>query len=267
MLVPVLIQYGLIWRCGCFDNLLTWPVCSLDADMLLAGMFGLLFARFASSHCWDGFWRYAILTGVDSKLQPHQPVGNLESNVPPASYADSLKYGLGIPPPAADEFPKVDSVEQPSDASPFKPLDKAHLLKVVRFAPEILSVEAPNCAPHRRKLVPCSDICHPIKFRRSNLGDLDSEDAPVDDSPKLASSPFAPPREALGEAPIDDVLSSIDILQKPSADIKNHDLMVPLSDGKISEMVPASAIDPDHTPGSITHLSSKYSLEVGDELF
>ncbi|GMH19849.1 hypothetical protein Nepgr_021690 [Nepenthes gracilis] len=63
-------------------------------------------------------------------------------------------------------------------------------------------------------LAPCSDICHPIKFRRSNL------------------------------------------------DIENHDLLIPPSDGKTSEMVPASAIDPDHTPSPITHLSKKYSLDA-----
>ncbi|GMH22174.1 hypothetical protein Nepgr_024017 [Nepenthes gracilis] len=133
-------------------------------------------------------------------------------------------------------------------------------LKVVRFAPEILSAEAPNRAPHRRILVPCSDICHPIKFRRSNLGNLASEGIPVDDGPKLASSPFAPPREAFGEAPLDDALSSIDILPNPGADIENHDLSFPPSDGKTSEMVPASAIDPDHTPSPISHISKKYSL-------
>ncbi|GMH02094.1 hypothetical protein Nepgr_003933 [Nepenthes gracilis] len=65
-------------------------------------------------------------------------------------------------------------------------------------------------------------------------------------------------------APLDDVLASIDILPKPDAEIVNHDLMVPPSDGKISMMKPMSAIDPDHTPSSITRLSSKYSLDVSN---
>ncbi|GMH22909.1 hypothetical protein Nepgr_024752 [Nepenthes gracilis] len=118
---------------------------------------------------------------------------------------------------------------------------------MVWFAPEILSAEAPSSAPHRRMFAPCSDICHPIKFRRSNLGNLASQGVPMDDGPKLASSPFAPPREALGVVPLDDALSSIDILPNPGADIENHDLSIPPSDGMTSEMEPASVIDPDLT--------------------
>ncbi|GMH30405.1 hypothetical protein Nepgr_032248 [Nepenthes gracilis] len=109
-------------------------------------------------------------------------------------------------------------------------------------------------------LAHCSDICHPIKFRRSNLENLASEGIPVDDRPKLASYPFAPPREALGEAPLDDALPSIDILPNPGANIENHDLSFPPSDGKTSEMVSVSAIDSDHTPSPISRISKKYSL-------
>ncbi|GMH22941.1 hypothetical protein Nepgr_024784 [Nepenthes gracilis] len=83
-------------------------------------------------------------------VYPTCDLDQLESNVPPVSLADSLNCGLGIPPPATDEFPKVDSVDQSSDASPFIALDQAPFLKVVRFAPEILSAEASSCAPHRR---------------------------------------------------------------------------------------------------------------------
>ncbi|GMH14626.1 hypothetical protein Nepgr_016467 [Nepenthes gracilis] len=45
------------------------------------------------------------------KLQPHQPVGHLESNVPPISYADSLKCGLGNPPPETLQSPSVASTK------------------------------------------------------------------------------------------------------------------------------------------------------------
>ncbi|GMH04805.1 hypothetical protein Nepgr_006645 [Nepenthes gracilis] len=185
---------------------------------------------------------------------------------------------------------------------------------LMQFAPEILLAEAPSYAPRCRKMASCSDICHPIMFRSSNLGNKASKDAPVDDGPILASSPLAPPRVALGEvadkalssyddvsivyqfetpvveviltkngssfrgdeegldcrllvdsqAPLDDVLSLIDFLPKPGAELENHDLMVPSSDGKISKMVPTSAIDLDHTPSSITRLSSKYSLDVSN---
>ncbi|GMH28983.1 hypothetical protein Nepgr_030826 [Nepenthes gracilis] len=121
---------------------------------------------------------------------------------------------------------------------------RLHSLKMVQFASEILSAEAPSSAPHRRMLAPCSDICHPITFRRSNLGNLAPEGGPMDDGPKLASSPFAPPREALGMVPIDDVLSPIDILPNPSANIENHDLSIPPSDG-MTFSKPASIIDPD----------------------
>ncbi|GMH19848.1 hypothetical protein Nepgr_021689 [Nepenthes gracilis] len=61
-----------------------------------------------------------VVPGDDSLLQPHHLLGHLESNVPPVSYADSLKCGLGVPPPATDEFPKVDSVDQSSDAPPLR---------------------------------------------------------------------------------------------------------------------------------------------------
>ncbi|GMH16163.1 hypothetical protein Nepgr_018004 [Nepenthes gracilis] len=186
------------------------------------------------------------------------------------------------------EQPIDQSDEQPSDAYPFKLLDKAPILTVVRFAPEILSAEAPSCASHRRKMAPCSDICHPILFCISNLGHKASEDAPVDAAPNLAPPPFAPPRDAHGEesvkdlsssvdvsivcqyeapavevVPLDDALASIDILPKSGAEIENHDLMVPPSDGKFL-MEPASAIDLDHTPSSVTRLLSKYSLDVSN---
>ncbi|GMH11599.1 hypothetical protein Nepgr_013440 [Nepenthes gracilis] len=131
---------------------------------------------------------------------------------------------------------------------------------MVRFAPEILSAEAPSSAPHHRMLALCSDICHLIKFRRSNLGNLASEGIPVDDGPKLASSPFAPPREALGVVPFDDALPLIDIQPNPGTDIENHDMLIPPCDGMTSEMEPASVIDPDLTPSPISRISKKYSL-------
>ncbi|GMH06034.1 hypothetical protein Nepgr_007874 [Nepenthes gracilis] len=101
-------------------------------------------------------------------------------------------------------------------------------------------------------LAPCSDICHSIKFRRSNLGNLAFEGVAVDDGPKLASPPFAPPREALGVVPLDDALSLINCLPNPGADIVIHDLSIPPSDGKALEMEPTSAIDPDLTPSPIS---------------
>ncbi|GMH12946.1 hypothetical protein Nepgr_014787 [Nepenthes gracilis] len=79
-------------------------------------------------------------------------------------------------------------------------------------------------------LAPCSDICHPIKVRRSNLGNLASEDVPVDDGPN------------------------------PGADIEYHDLSIPPSDGVTPEMEPASVIDPNLTPNPISRISKKYSL-------
>ncbi|GMH29546.1 hypothetical protein Nepgr_031389 [Nepenthes gracilis] len=66
-------------------------------------------------------------------------------------------------------------------------LDKAPSPKVVRFAPKIMSYEAPSCASRCRKMAPCSDVCHPIVFRRSNLSLKDSMETPVDAVPKLAS--------------------------------------------------------------------------------
>ncbi|GMH14047.1 hypothetical protein Nepgr_015888 [Nepenthes gracilis] len=209
------------------------------------------------------------LGGSGADLQPHRLLGLLETNIPPVSYADALKCGLGIPPPAADVFPIVDSVDQSSNASPFKALDQAPSLKVVRFAPEILSTETPSCASHRRMLAPCSDICHLIKFRRSNLGNLASDGVPLDGGPKLASPPFARPKETLEMVPPDDALSSIDILPYPGADIENHDLSIPPFDGMTSEMEPASAIDPDLTPSPISRISKKYSLVASNfgELF
>ncbi|GMH02197.1 hypothetical protein Nepgr_004036 [Nepenthes gracilis] len=170
-----------------------------------------------ASHCPidDGGTSYCALVdsgGAHQNLDySSYDLDQLESNVPPVSNANSPNCGLGIPPPDADEFPTVDSVDQSSDATLFKALDQAPFLKMVRFAPEILSAEAPSSAPHCRMLAPCSDICHPIKFRRSNLGNLASEGALVDDVLKLTSSSFAPPREALGVFPLDDALSSIDI--------------------------------------------------------
>ncbi|GMH25376.1 hypothetical protein Nepgr_027219 [Nepenthes gracilis] len=104
-------------------------------------------------------------------------------------------------------------------------LDQASFLKRVRFAPEILSVEALSSVPHRRMLAPCSDIYHPVKFRRSNIGILASEDVPVDDGPN------------------------------PGADIECHDLSFPPSDGATPEMEPASVIDPDIMPSPISRIA------------
>ncbi|GMH03507.1 hypothetical protein Nepgr_005346 [Nepenthes gracilis] len=137
------------------------------------------------------------------------------------SVADSLD---------ADGLPLVDSVVQSSDVTPFKALDQAPFLKRVRFAPEILSAEASSSAPHRKLLAPCSDIYHPIKFRGPNLGNLASEDVPVDDDPNLG------------------------------ANIEYHDLLIPPSDGVTQEMEPASVIDPDLTPSPVPRISKKYSL-------
>ncbi|GMH02092.1 hypothetical protein Nepgr_003931 [Nepenthes gracilis] len=111
----------------------------------------------------------------------------------------------------ATEQPIDQSDEQPSDASPFKPLDKAPILKVVRFAPEILSAKASSCASHRKRMAPCSDICHPILSRRSNLGHKASEVAPVDVALYLASPPFSPPTDAHGEETVKDLSSSVDV--------------------------------------------------------
>ncbi|GMH25341.1 hypothetical protein Nepgr_027184 [Nepenthes gracilis] len=130
--------------------------------------------------------------------------------------------------PPTDPAALVDSVVQSSDATPFKALDQALFLKRVRFTPEILSAEAPSSAPHRRMLASCSDTCHPIKFRRSNLGNLASEDVPVDDGPN------------------------------PGADIEYHDLLIPPSDGVTREMEPASVINSDLTPSPISRILNKY---------
>ncbi|GMH17735.1 hypothetical protein Nepgr_019576 [Nepenthes gracilis] len=194
--------------------------------------------------------------------------GSLQSVVslhdrPQASDAEfSIVVGLSVAGgcnrllPVSD--PKICSQQSllaSQNLSPAMDLDEAPLLKVVRFAPEILSAMAPSCAPHRRKLAPCSDVCHPSKFRSSKMGNLASEVAPVADGPNLAPLPFAPPREALGVASPDVDLSMIDILLDSSVDIVNHDLMVPLLDG-------LAAIDPDLTPSPISRISRKYSLTV-----
>ncbi|GMH29935.1 hypothetical protein Nepgr_031778 [Nepenthes gracilis] len=97
------------------------------------------------------------------------------------------------------EHPLDPSVEHPSDASPFKFLDKAPTSKVVRFAPEIMSSEALSCASRCRKMAPCSDICHPIVFCKIQLGLKDSLEAPMDAVPKLAFPPLAPPVDAPAE--------------------------------------------------------------------
>ncbi|GMH04836.1 hypothetical protein Nepgr_006676 [Nepenthes gracilis] len=64
------------------------------------------------------------------------------------------------------------------------------------------------------------------------------------------------------QAPLDDTMSSIDVLHSPIADIEDLDLMVPPSDGVNWELAPDSPTDLDHTPSSITPLLSKYSLDV-----
>ncbi|GMH03420.1 hypothetical protein Nepgr_005259 [Nepenthes gracilis] len=152
----------------------------------------------------------------------------LQANADPPTDPDAV--GSVVDSLDADGLPLVDSVVQSSDATPFKALDQAPFLKRVWFAPEILSVEAPSSAPHRRMLAPCSDICHPIKFCRSNLGNLASEEVPVDVGPI------------------------------PGADIEYHDLSIPLADGVTSEMEPASVFDSDLTPSPISRISKKYSL-------
>ncbi|GMH25384.1 hypothetical protein Nepgr_027227 [Nepenthes gracilis] len=108
---------------------------------------------------------------------------------------------------------------------PFMALDQTPVVKRVRFAPEIASAEAPSCDPHRRLLAPCSDICHPSKFRRSNLGNLASVVVPVDDGPN------------------------------PDAVIEHHVLSIPPSDGVSPVLEPASVIDPDLTPSPISRTS------------
>ncbi|GMH04866.1 hypothetical protein Nepgr_006706 [Nepenthes gracilis] len=101
-------------------------------------------------------------------------------------------------------------------------LDQASSLRRVRFSPEILTAEALSSAPHRRRLAPCSDICHPVKSRRSKLGFSASEDVPVVDGPS------------------------------PGAVIECHDPSIPPSDGVTPEMEPVSVIDPDITPSPIS---------------
>ncbi|GMH29448.1 hypothetical protein Nepgr_031291 [Nepenthes gracilis] len=152
---------------------------------------------------------------------------------------------------------KAGSVNNSSKSNPESLLVKTPPPKVVRFAPEFLSAETPSCASRSRKMAPYSDICHPIKVRRSNLGNLASEGVPVDDGPKLASSPSAEAREALEVVPIDHDLSSIDIRSNPGAVIENHDLLIPPSDGMTSKMELASIIDPDLTPSPISRFSEK----------
>ncbi|GMH25363.1 hypothetical protein Nepgr_027206 [Nepenthes gracilis] len=107
-------------------------------------------------------------------------------------------------------------------------LEQASFLKRVRFAPETLSAEAHSSAPHRRMLAPCSDVCHPVKFRKSNSGILASEDVPVDDDPI------------------------------PGAAIECHDRSIPPSDGESPEMEPVAIIDPDITPSPISRILKKY---------
>ncbi|GMH29439.1 hypothetical protein Nepgr_031282 [Nepenthes gracilis] len=88
------------------------------------------------------------------------------------------------------------------DASSFTSLDKAPIVKVVRFALEILSAEAPSSASHSRKMAPCSDICHPIVFSKSNRGQKGLVCRLLEDS----------------QTPPDDALSSFDVLPIPSVD-------------------------------------------------
>ncbi|GMH02067.1 hypothetical protein Nepgr_003906 [Nepenthes gracilis] len=83
--------------------------------------------------------------------------------------------------------------------------------KVVRFAPEIMSSEAPNCASRSRKMSPCSDICHPIVFRKPYLSLMDSMEALVATVPKLAPSPLAPPGGAHGKVVVNP-LSNFDVV-------------------------------------------------------
>ncbi|GMH07493.1 hypothetical protein Nepgr_009333 [Nepenthes gracilis] len=123
----------------------------------------------------------------------------------------------------ADGLHSIDFVVQSSVVTPFKVLDQAQFVKRVRFAPEILSAEAPSSAPRRRMLAPCSDSCHPIKFRKSNLESFASGDVPVDDGPN------------------------------PGADI-------PPSDGVTLETELAPISNPNLTPSPIARILKKYSL-------
>ncbi|GMH25352.1 hypothetical protein Nepgr_027195 [Nepenthes gracilis] len=136
-----------------------------------------------------------------------------------------LSADVVLPVVAAD-VEVLDSIS--NDVIVDQALDQVSFSKRVRFAPEILAAEDLSCGSHRRMLAPCSDICHPVKFRRSNIGILASVDVPVDDDPN------------------------------PGADIECHDLTIPSSDGAPPEMEPASVIDPDLTPSPISRILKKY---------
>ncbi|GMH25355.1 hypothetical protein Nepgr_027198 [Nepenthes gracilis] len=93
---------------------------------------------------------------------------------------------------------------------------------------EILTAEDLSSAPHRRRMAPCSDICHPVKFRRSKLGFSASEDVPVVDGPSHG------------------------------AVIDCHDPSISPSNGVTPEMEPVSVIDLDITPSPISRILKKY---------
>ncbi|GMH00803.1 hypothetical protein Nepgr_002642 [Nepenthes gracilis] len=145
----------------------------------------------------------------------------LQADVDPPCAPDAV--GLGADALDADGLPSIDSVVQSSGVTPFKVLDQAQFFKWVRFAPEILSAEDPSSAPRRRMLAPCRDISHPIKFRRSNLDSLASQDVPVDVGP-------------------------------------NPGAVIPPSDGVTPETEVAPVIDLNLTPSPIARILKKYSL-------
>ncbi|GMH29452.1 hypothetical protein Nepgr_031295 [Nepenthes gracilis] len=245
-------------------------------------------------------------SAMESSFSPAVGDGQL-GDIDLLQHAAENLYDSNLMPPSLK--PANENYELEPDASSFMPLDKAPIVKVLRFAPEILSVEAPSSASHSRKMAPCSDICHPFVFRKSIRGQKVSVEAPMDAAPKLASSPIAPPGDAHGEvavkalsssdvvhdapavevvltnngssihreevdldcwplvdsqAPLEDAESSIDVVPNPGTKIEDHDSLVPSSKGEISELAPASPVDLDHTPSSITRLYSKYSQDVSN---
>ncbi|GMH06249.1 hypothetical protein Nepgr_008089 [Nepenthes gracilis] len=85
--------------------------------------------------------------------------------------------------------PAYEEIGLQTDASSFVPLDKAPAVKVVCFAPDFVSSGAPNCSSCSRRMALCSNICHPIVFRRAKLGLKETLVAPLDAVPIVTSSP------------------------------------------------------------------------------
>ncbi|GMH15509.1 hypothetical protein Nepgr_017350 [Nepenthes gracilis] len=123
-------------------------------------------------------------SAMDSSFSPAVGDGQLGDMDLSQHEAENLCDPILIPPSLK---PVNEVYEFEPDASSFTPLVKAPIVKVVRFALEILSTEAASNASHSRKMAPCSDTRHPIVFRRSNMGLMDSIEAPVDAVPILAS--------------------------------------------------------------------------------